>query len=121
LRSSRVYANQRERDETPEEFAGRVAADIAAKPDHYFSRIEIARLDQDLDECRRDLWIQQQTIRACQRGEAWYRNPGACFEPFACDYLAVCQHRDLDTQTPVGFVRSDVVHPELDGAATTGG
>ncbi len=120
-KDGRLYANQRERDETPEEFAARVAADIAAKPDHYFARIEIARLDQDLEECRRDLWIQQQTIRACQRADGWYRNPGACFEPFACDYLAVCQHRDLDTQTPVGFVRSDSIHPELDGAAMSGG
>ncbi len=118
--ASQGYVLQK-RDETPEEFAARVAADIAARPDHYFARIEIARLDQDLDECRRDLWIQQQTVRACQRGDGWYRNPGSCFEPFACDYLAVCQHRDLDTQTPGGFVRVDDVHPELAGNATLGG
>ncbi|MGE0191984.1 MAG: PD-(D/E)XK nuclease family protein [Planctomycetota bacterium] len=116
-----LYANQRDRDETPEEFAARIAADIAAKPEHYFARIEIARLDQDLEECRRDLWIQQQAVRACQRGDAWYRNPGACFEPFACDYLAVCQHRDLHSQTPIGFVRSDCVHPEFAGDASLGG
>jgi RecB family exonuclease len=109
------------RPETPEEFAARVAAVIAAEPDRHFARIEIARLDQDLDDCRRDLWIQQQTIRACQRDDAWYRNPGSCFEPFACDYLPICQHRDLDTQTPGGFVRVEDVHPELTGSATLGG
>ncbi len=115
------YANVRLEDEAPEAFAKRVAESIAADTDKHFARIEIARLDQDLEECRAELWIQQQTIRACQRGGAWYRNPGSCFEPFACDYLAVCQHQDLDTQTPGGFRRVSDVHPELTGSATPGG
>lgn len=109
------------RTETPEEFTARVVEDIDSRPEHYFARIEIARLDQDLEECRRDLWIQQQAIRTCQRGDAWYRNPGSCFEPWSCDFLAVCQNRDLHTKTPAGFVRSDTVHPELAGDASLGG
>jgi hypothetical protein len=120
-KDGRLYANQRDRDETPEEFAGRVAADIAAKPDQYFARIEIARLDQDLDECRAEMWWQQLAIRAAQRSGHWFRNPGSCFEPLPCDYLAICQQRDLDTHTPAGFLRSDTVHPELAGTATLGG
>lgn len=109
-----LYANQRDMDETPSEFAGRVAADIAAKTDQYFARIEIARLDQDLDECRAELWQQQQALRESQRSGRWYRNPGACFENhWACDYLSICLNRDLETRTPQGFVRLTDVHPEL--------
>lgn len=109
------------RPETPEEYAERVGEAIAASPETHFARIEIARLDQDLAECQQEVWSQQQAIRAAQRGEGWYRNPGACFAPVACDYLSVCANRDIETHTPQGFWRTDDVHPELRGASTAGG
>ena len=108
-----LYANQRAEDETPEAFACRVAEDIQARPDHYFARIEIARLDQDLDDCAAELWQQQKALRAAQRAGYWYRNPGACFSPWPCPYLPICQQRDLEQITPNGFVRVEGVHPEL--------
>ncbi len=115
-KEGRLYANQRETDETPEEFAARVSADIAERPDHYFARIEIARLDQDLEDCQRELWQQQLAIRQAQRAGHWYRNPGACFEPHACAFLPICQDRDLEDRTPLGFVRLVELHPELSDA-----
>lgn len=119
-KEGRLYANQRDTDETPEEFAARVAADIVERPDHYFARIEIARLEQDLEDCRRELWIQQLSIRAAQRADHWYRNPGACFGTIPCSYLSICGNRDLVEHTPTGFKRLDDVHPELAGM-TSGG
>jgi RecB family exonuclease len=62
-KDGKLYANQRDVDETPDEYAARVAADIAERPDHYFARIEIARLDQDLDECAWEIWRQPLAIR----------------------------------------------------------
>lgn len=115
-----LYANQRAIDETPEEYAARLAADIAERQDHYFARIEIARLDRDLDDCRAELWQQQLALREAQRTNRWYRNAGACFSPVACDYLPVCLNRDLNTNTPAGYVRSDEFHPELGNAANEG-
>ena len=108
-----LYANQRDNDETPEEFAARVAADIAERPDHYFARIEIPRLEQDLEDCAAEVWQQQLALLAMQRGGGWYRNPGACFNPFPCAYVDICQNRDLEYVTPEGFVRVEDVHPEL--------
>lgn len=113
------------RPETPEEFGQRVRADIAERPEHYFARIEIARLDQDLDDCRAEIWQQQLAIREMQRTarkagqRAWYRNPGSCYSPTGgtCDYLPICLMRDLESNTPAGFVRRQDVHPELSGAA----
>lgn len=102
----KLYAKQRAEDETPEAFAARVAEDIAAKPDHYFARIEIARLDQDLEECSAELWQQQKAIRIAQLAGYWYRNPGACFTYYPCEYLPICQNRDLETATPNGFIRA---------------
>jgi len=112
-KEGRLYANQRDLDETPEEYAARVAADIASRPDYYFARIEIARLDQDLADCAHELWTQQLTIREMQRSRRWYRNPGACFTMRVCEYLPICQLRDLDVSTPNGYVRLDDPHPEL--------
>ncbi|HQL54111.1 MAG TPA: PD-(D/E)XK nuclease family protein [Phycisphaerae bacterium] len=123
-KDGRLYANQRDQDETPEEFAGRVAADIAERPDHYFARIEIARLDQDLDDCAAELWQQQLAIREAQRTRRWYRNPSACFGPNGnggCEYLPICLVRDLETATPPGFSRLSDAHPELTGTTTSEG
>jgi hypothetical protein len=134
-KDGRLYASQRESDETPEEFAARVAADIAEKPDHYFARIEIARLDQDLDECARDVWRTQRVIRDCQleaeraiaRGQrptvAWAKSPDACMgNGVTCEFLAVCQSgRPVETDTPEGFVRVADVHPEISKHATEPG
>jgi hypothetical protein len=134
-KDGRLYASQRDRDETPEEYAGRLGADIAEKPDHYFARIEIARLDQDLDECLHDVWRTQRVIRDCQleaqraveRGQrptvAWARSPDACLgHGVTCEFLAVCQsNRPVETDTPEGFVRGADVHPELTQHATERG
>ncbi len=107
------YASQRAEDEFPEAFAARVAEEMRTRPDHYFARIEIARLDQDLEDCAAELWQQQKAMRTAQRAGHWYRNPGACFSPWPCAYLSICRQRDLEQVTPNGFARLDSVHPEL--------
>jgi hypothetical protein len=110
-----LYANQRAVDETPEEYAARVSEAIAVDMDGHFARIEIARLDQDIEETKRALWEQQLALRSCQKSGAWWRNPDACFGStgFTCEYLPICQNTDLATATPSGFVRSEDKHPEL--------
>ena len=116
-----LYANQRESDEAPEEYSARVFAKIAEKPGDYFARIEIARLESELDACRAELWMQQKIIRQAQNMGYWYRNPGSCHSPYACEYLSICQNTDLDTVTPIGFRRVEDKHPEVTGAALLGG
>jgi hypothetical protein len=116
-----LYANLRANDETPEEYATRIAADIAERPDHYFARIEIARLDSDLAECQMEVWQQQLAIRSAQRTGHWYRNPGSCFGNFQCEYLPFCQTwRDGDA-APNGFKFSSEVPPEWAGDAPLAG
>ena len=114
-KTGELYANQRDVDESPEEYAVRVATWLEDHKDTAYARIEIARLDQDLQDSQREIWMQQLTIRAMQRGGpgAWYRNPDACFLPYHCSFLPICQNRDLETRTPDGFVRRENVHPEL--------
>ena len=120
--TGKLYANQRDMDETPEEYGNRIASDIRERPDHYFARIEIARLDQDILECQADLWDQQLALRECQRSRRWWRNPESCQTAVgACDYLPVCINHDLSGRTPDGFIRDTNIHPELSGSATAEG
>ena len=116
-----LYANQRDVDETPEEFAIRIGGVIASDPGKHYARIEIPRLEQDLDDCRGEVWAQQLTIRSAQRDGFWYRNPDSCFEPFPCNYLPICQNRDLEDVTPSGFIKIENVNPELTGIALVEG
>ena len=62
----------------------------------------------------------QKVIRSSQKTGGWYRNPVSCFNPYPCSYLSVCQNRDLETNTPVGFVRDENVHAELSLASEEG-
>ena len=110
-----LYANQRDLDETPDEYAARVAASLAADPVKSFARIEIARTDSDLDECRGEIWSQQLVIREAQRSGRWWRNPEACVSATGqtCEFLSCCQQNDLATRTPQGFRRVAEMHEEL--------
>lgn len=104
------------REETPEEFAARVAQAMREQPDAFFARHEIARLESDLDETRWEIWQQQQSIREAQRSSRWFRNPGACVEPYRCSYLGICpQSLTAESTPPQGFKRLASVHPELSG------
>ncbi|MCA9316824.1 MAG: PD-(D/E)XK nuclease family protein, partial [Planctomycetes bacterium] len=47
-KDGRLYAAQREVDETPEEYAARLRADIAEAPAKYFQRREVPRTEDDL-------------------------------------------------------------------------
>lgn len=110
-----LYANQREYDETPEEFAARVAETMRFDPAAFFARHEIARLEADLDETRAEVWQQQLALREAQRSSRWYRNPGSCVTPYRCAYIPICALHSLNagSPAPTGFKRLPSVHPEL--------
>lgn len=113
-KDGKLYANQREADETRAEWGERLNDDIAARPDFYFARVEIPRLESDLEEFRAELWQQQLALRLSQRNGHWFRNTSACVTPGrTCEFMHVCHRTDLDQTTPEGFVRVDDVHPEL--------
>ncbi len=114
-KDGRLYANQRERDETPEEYGDRITQDMGKRPDFYFARMEIPRLDQDLEEFRWELWQQQQAIRESQKSGRWFRNTSRCFKPYTCEFVDICLNAvDPTNGLPNGFVRSETIHPELE-------
>jgi RecB family exonuclease len=109
-----LYANQREKDETPDEFAERLSADIAARPEFYFARKEIPRLEADLAEAQAEWWQQAQMLRECQRTGRWFRNTQSCLQPFRCEFTEVCfTGARPEESLPPGFTLASTVHPEL--------
>ena len=112
--------------ETPVLFAARLHADMTARPEFYFARKEIARLETDLLEYQQEQWLVARQLRDAELYErdfgtaAWPRNTGACVNPYRCEYLDICRGLAADPlqELPDGFVRADVLHPEL--SSTTG-
>lgn len=90
-KEGRLYATQRDVDETIEEYAERVRAAIAERPETYYARAEIFRLEQELSECQLDDVATIQAMRADRKRGHWPRSTAACYRFGArCDYLDVC-------------------------------
>lgn len=112
-KDGKLYANQRERDETPEEYRDRLVDDVADHPEAYYQRAEVVRLDHELDDARSDIHATACIISASSRAEEMSpRNPDACFRFNApCDYLDVCSGA-ARIDTDHRFVQIGP-HPEL--------
>lgn len=107
------YANTRLVDETPAEYAARVADIMRERPDRFFARHEIPRLDSDLAATASEMWQQQLAIRAAQKSGHWWRNTGACAAPYRCSYLSVCGSELDPNYPPDGYRYETDVHPEI--------
>lgn len=101
------------RPETADEFRARITEAVAAAPDAYFSRGEVVRLEQEMNDALVDVWQLGQQIRENELAKRHPRNPGACKQyGRMCDFFDVCSGAaSLDDTTQ--FVRRDDVHPEL--------
>lgn len=101
---------------TVAEWGERLRADIAERPEHYYARQEIARLDQDLDEYRSELWDLQHQVRQAQLEGLHYRtvNRGTCQ---FCPYFGICSTGQAinPNAPPEGFEILANPHPELEG------
>ena len=112
-KAGQLYANQRELDETPEEYRERLRAALTESPDRYFQRGDIVRLEDESTEAQWELWQTARSIRDAQLAERHPRYPDACFRwNRACDYFDVCtgSGRLDDTSR---FVRETDPHTEL--------
>ena len=87
----RLYANQREQDETSEEYEARLLAEIESNPAKYFARMPIVRLERDNAEHERDVRETAELIAYAEQGNIWPRSPNAC-ERFGrlCEYHDTC-------------------------------
>lgn len=97
--------------ETRQEYVERIAEDIAARPEHYFQRINVAITEKDLNEWEPTFLSMLTQIYRWSRGEFHYRNSAACNGRFGvCHFLTVCASGDKSYLKKRNFP-----FPELDG------
>lgn len=101
---------------TVEEWGDKLNDDIAERPQWYYNRIEVPRLDDEIAEAQDEIWQIQKTLREAQRTGRWYRTVGRNSCDF-CSYFELCSTKfDPDVSPlPEGFVHLDDIHPELKG------
>lgn len=86
-----LYANQRDTDETVDEYRDRVRAAIAEDPDRYYQRGLVVRLEAQLAEADAERWQLGQTLREHHRLQLAPRNTDACQRyGRTCSYFAIC-------------------------------
>lgn len=103
---------------TPEEWGQKLTDDICSRPDFYFARVEIPRLDADVAEYQAELWEIQQAIREAQRTGRHYRTVGKNTCGY-CSYFDLCStSQNVDPNNPpIGFEILSDVNPELERKA----
>jgi hypothetical protein len=110
-----LYANQREADETPEDFRIRLRADINERPARYFARVDMIRLEQEEREHAYDVWQLTKLMHEAERHNFAPKNPDACSQFGGCPYLPVCEGMaSIDDNTL--FRTAHTAHEELEDA-----
>lgn len=99
--------------ETLEMYEYRLAYDCTVdRPERYFQRRSVPRLDSEIHEYARELWEHGQEILHARNTERYARNSGACMAyGRPCKYLGICSgHDDVDSDK---WQRKSQVHVEL--------
>src|SRR5690606_15378923 len=98
---------------THEEWGEKLTADIGERPEFYYARHEIARLDQDMEEYQRELWDIAKAYREAQRSNAFYRTAHKDTCGF-CPYFGLCTSGwNAGDSLPEHFNIVEDIHPEL--------
>ena len=93
-RDGTLHANQREEDETPEEYLQRVADWFSERPRVHLHFMY--RTPQEIDDQIADLNLVFKDIAECEKNETYYRNPAAC-SILECPYRPKCLENRPDT------------------------
>lgn len=110
------------KDETPEEYGTRLVADIGDRPDYYFQRREVPRLEDELAQYQAELWQQAQHLLAIRHraaslpdpSVAWFRNINR-MTCSGCEFANLCLGgtRVDPASPPAGYQILSDPHPEL--------
>lgn len=107
-----LYANQREQDETPEEYRLRLREDINERVDRYFARAPIVRLEEEERDHAFDTWQVTRLMREAELAGFAPKNPDACSNFGGCPYLPVCTgEASIDDDTR--YRTASTAHEEL--------
>lgn len=110
---ARLYSNQRDCDESLDEFRERLREHIGANPDRYYQRGIVVRLPEQEEDAAYDAWQTARLIREAQLAERHVRNPDACSRyGHTCSFFGVCTKTE-SIDDPQRFERNENPHQEL--------
>lgn len=112
-KDGRLYAAQRENDETPDEYRARIKAAIDADLQGFFPRKDVPRLESDLRDYLGDAWAYASQIREARNAGRAPRNPEACHRYSTCPFWDVCANGVKPEDHPDTYQRVESAHPEL--------
>jgi hypothetical protein len=102
-KDGRLYAGQRETDETPYEYRARLDASIAENAERYYARAIAPRAEEEETEAALDTWNTARDIREADLALRHPRNPDACKGwGQLCEFFAVCT-REVDVNDAAVF------------------
>lgn len=107
----RLKATQRDRSETPDEFAQRLATVVGKDPNRFIERVHIYRMKKERIKSAVTVWKQAQLMEYSLSSGVFPQNSDACFKS-RCAFIPHCYHGTPLTD-PVAFKKLDSVHPEL--------
>jgi len=107
------FAASKEGRETSLMYAYRLAYDCTTeRPEWYFQRRQVPRLDSEVLEYAKELWDHSQDLIVARRTGRNPRNSGACMTYNSpCKFLSICS--GYDSPDGEGWTRKTWVHPEL--------
>jgi hypothetical protein len=114
-KDGRLYATQRESDETAEEYRARIRAEIEGALSRFFQRRAIPRTESQLHDYLVDAWQQGRAMRELELAGFAPRNTDACHRFGTCPFWLVCSTGTHPSQHPADFHHDTNVNPELTG------
>lgn len=114
-KDGRLYAAQREADETVDEYRTRVRASIAEDMPRFFQRRSIPRTESQIRDYLQDAWQLGRAMREMELDGHAPRNPAACHQYGTCSMWLVCSTGSHPSQFQAEFRLAGNRNPELNG------
>jgi hypothetical protein len=114
-KEGRLYANQREADESVEEYRARVRAEIEGDLARYFRRRSVPRTESQIRDFLFDAWQQGRSMREMEIEGFAPRNPEACHRFGTCAFWQVCSTGTHPADHIHDYDQLTNVNPELTG------
>lgn len=88
---SRLYAGQRDDDETLDAYEDRLLGAMCVDPQRYAVRGTVVRIGDETTEAAADDWATGRAVRDAELADRWPRNPDACRRyGRLCSYWPIC-------------------------------
>lgn len=112
-KDGRLYATQRESDESPEEYRVRVRQALAEAPTSYFVQQTIPRLESQIRAFLAETWQLGRSMRENHLAGRSIPNPDSCHSFGRCPFYQVCGTGSAPENFSGDYQHIDWPHPEL--------